>query len=280
MLNYTVGMVLRLPTPLRRLKTLKSVSEDFPEALSFFVRNRISADAEKHENPANTCAMCWENIRFRARYCDWLAVIQVMEFDEYKFLTSIFDAGARPIVADLGANIGLFSVRIFSAWPGAVIHAVEPGGKTFEVLRQNKNMSSELQWHVYHAAIWDKDGELQFENHPVSTNSRVAFSGQGNECVAAITVRSFIEQHIKSDVDFMKMDIEGSELAAIESDPGIFDRVAVLFVEIHPRLCDVDRVVRIIKNIYPFVYVVGSPETKPYMIGARRPLPFAPYGTA
>lgn len=224
--------------------------------------------------------MRYGNIPFRARYCDWLAVIQVMEFDEYNFLESIFEPGARPVIADLGANIGLFSIRVFNFWPGAVVHAVEPGGKTYTVMQQNRSINAALQWHIHHAAIWEAGGELSFDNHPVSTNSRVAFSGHGNETVAAMTVRTLIEQHIGADVDFMKMDIEGSELAALESDTGIFERVAVLFVEIHPKLCDAGRVEDIVRKAFPYVYGVDSPKTKPYMIGARRPLPFAPFGAA
>ena len=244
----------------------------------FYLRNRFAENEKRRFDPANTCALHIAGLRFRARFCDWLAVIQFAELKEYDFIDSLFEPGARPVMADLGANIGLFSMKVFSRWPGARIHAVEPGENTFAVLEQNLKLNPGLQWSAHHAAVWSEDDELLFDNRYHSTNSRVAFSGGGNEKVDSITPRTLIERHIKSDVDFMKMDIEGAELATLESDPGILDRVAVLFVEIHPKLCDAKRVVEIIRGKYEFIYGSEDRHTaKPYIIATRRPLQMTPF---
>ncbi|WP_433607232.1 FkbM family methyltransferase [Dactylosporangium sp. CA-139114] len=47
------------------------------------------------------------------------------------------DLGPAPVVFDVGANIGMFTLFAADRWPGARIFAFEPAPGTFEVLRRN-----------------------------------------------------------------------------------------------------------------------------------------------
>jgi FkbM family methyltransferase len=75
---------------------------------------------------------------------------------------------ADSVVIDVGANIGLFSLRIVRAYPGARVLAFEPIPAIFHVLEQNVREHGDNRITIYQAGVGAVEGELTFTFFPRS----------------------------------------------------------------------------------------------------------------
>lgn len=218
------------------------------------------------------------DMRLATRAKDWCAFEEILLDDEYGFVDEILKDEEHPHVLDLGANIGLFAVRVFLARPQGNVTSVEASEATFQVLRENCVANEHLLWKPLRFAVWENDGTVAFEESALSTGSRV--DEQATVRVPAITLQRLI-----ADADLIhlaKMDIEGAEEAALAQSESALERIGCLIVEIHPNRCSVERVMSILKRRFNFLYSVpGRKSTKPLVVAARRrlSLPEAPART-
>jgi amino acid adenylation domain-containing protein/FkbM family methyltransferase len=71
---------------------------------------------------------------------------------------------AAPVVVDVGANIGLFTVFVHRNYPDAVVHAIEPMPGPCAVLRLNAAVHGRT--HVLETALGASAGETTFDYYP------------------------------------------------------------------------------------------------------------------
>ena len=133
---------------------------------------------------------------------------------EYTFETS----SASPVILDCGANIGMATIFFKWLYPKSIVYAFEPDPKTFQLLKKNIEANKLTDVHLYNAALGEKDGTIDFytnELNPgsliMSTNSE-RLKGQKIE-VKMLSLADFITKEQLATIDFMKMDIEGAEIA-------------------------------------------------------------------
>jgi len=216
-----------------------------------------------------------ETLKFLARPTDWTAVREVLIDEEYRFCLSLCGPDGPSTILDCGANIGLFSLYCLSLFPGASVHAVEPSLETYKVLEANKMANGVCDWHTYRFALWDRNGQVQFENRPFSTNSLIPESGEGNETVPSITLGSLIETIGVPVIDILKLDIEGAEERVLAGNEPLLGRIRNLAVEIHPYACDQKNVLAIMRRSFDRLYQIpGRDSAKPLVVASRRELPF------
>lgn len=118
------------------------------------------------------------------------------------------------IVADIGANIGLFSYRA-SLRGASQIFSFEPITPTFNCLVKNKPENT----YVFNMAVGDRNEKVEFKIHSNFNNiGGATFDDKwldGREIV--YTEKSYMininNVFITSKIDFMKVDIEGGEVA-------------------------------------------------------------------
>ncbi len=131
--------------------------------------------------------------------------------NEYFFKTN----KVAPVIFDCGANIGVATIYFKWLYPESTMHVFEPDKQTFELLQKNVLENKLTNVTLHNAALSDKHGEIKFyinSNNPGSlvmsaNNSRMTST---EECidVKAVTLSSVINGE---SIDFLKMDIEGSE---------------------------------------------------------------------
>lgn len=214
---------------------------------------------------------------FDVRHTDRFAFEEVVLAQEYQVVRSCFRAGAPEIIVDLGANIGLFSLYTLSFWPSAQVHSVEASPGAYRMLWHNRAMNPGLDWHIYHCAVWERDGEVHFEEGKASTSGRVV-PEQSGERVTAITLDTFYSRYITyPSLSLVKMDIEGAEEAVLGSTK-VLGRIENLIVEIHPERCNHDRVVSILRSSFEELYrVSGRASRKPMLLACRHAQPLSLY---
>ena len=140
------------------------------------------------------------------------------------------------VAIDAGAYIGIVSIYLAKKWPGVRVIAVEPVPENVALLRRNLETNGVAdRVEVVEKAIssaglrttslWGKEGG----NLVLSEFNRVMEIERKAEC---ITLRDLFKQHNVEQCKLLKMDIEGSEHAALLDDD-ILDRVDYLSIEIH-----------------------------------------------
>jgi FkbM family methyltransferase len=211
------------------------------------------------------------DLQFFARQSDWFAVEEVILEREYDILEQLLQGRGAPVVVDIGANIGMFSLYTFYLRPNAHVLSVEPSEGTHAMLESNRADNPALDWRTLRAALWREDGSISFDASGPSTGSRITGAGQG-ESVPAASLRTVLEKHAgASSIDIMKIDIEGAEQAALEGNAGLLACVDMLIIELHPDLCDAATVLRELRAAFPHVYKIpGRRSAKPVLLCTRQ----------
>lgn len=129
----------------------------------------------------------------------------------------------EPIMIDIGANIGLFSLNILSSVPTIKIHAFEPGEHQAMLLSktiQKNNLQERLI--LYKLALGNKSGKTKFYIHDSSDCSGDGFidtlrSGKTYPIeVIQETLDSWWKKENCIEIDVIKIDTEGAELLVLQ----------------------------------------------------------------
>jgi FkbM family methyltransferase len=137
---------------------------------------------------------------------------------------------ARTIV-DLGAHVGLATLRLLAAHPDAHVLAVEADPELIPRLRENVR---ELPVKVVHAAVGGESGTRTLYRASDVTwgNSlRRVLPSQVPVTVPAATLDDVLEREGIDTVDLLKIDIEGGEWEVF--DDGVPDCVTAVVGELH-----------------------------------------------
>ena len=139
---------------------------------------------------------------------------------------------------DIGANIGVTSY-FFSHYFERVI-SLEPFTEHFNCLTQMLEFNKINNVTPINKALYFKEGEFDFggpDSNKTMTSLHTATWEQGKpkQKTQTITLSKLFEENNVDHVDFMKMDIEGSEFEVLgSSDFGsVADKIGTLFVERH-----------------------------------------------
>jgi FkbM family methyltransferase len=150
-------------------------------------------------------------------------------------------------ILDIGANIGYTSC-VFAAVlkPGSKIYAFEPDQISFGLLQetvQRKNLSGAIE--AVQQAVGSSDGSLKFwHNERHSADHRVVTEQFSSACsdgpqistVSATTVDTFVKSRDVQNISFIKVDVQGYELAVCEGMQNTLERfpLAVVCLEYSP----------------------------------------------
>jgi FkbM family methyltransferase len=141
----------------------------------------------------------------------------------------------RPMfIVDAGANVGYSSLRFQKDFPGASIVALEPEPRNIIQFKKNCGPYSNIL--LDEKALWSSNTRLRIRSLDADSNAfRVEEDQQGD--VDAISVDEVMRRHQLPRIDFLKIDIEGSE-RAVFSHPNAKNwlrSVATIMVETHDR---------------------------------------------
>jgi FkbM family methyltransferase len=149
----------------------------------------------------------------------------------------------QSIVIDIGANIGVFSIRATHFAKNVKVISYEPFPQNFDILRENIKINF-LDNLVFpqQKAVAGKRGELELFFSPndsgdVSLYQQENKGHSGSIKVPSITLEDvFLENNIEV-CDFLKVDCEGAEEEILLNTPkSIFERTRSITLEWHYNL--------------------------------------------
>ncbi len=137
-------------------------------------------------------------------------------------------------ILDIGANIG-YTATVFAAAlkTDSKVYAFEPDRQTFSLLKEvirSKNLSGVVE--AFNTAVGSSDGELRFwHNEEHSADHRVVTESFSSSCpdetkistVPVTTVDTFVRSHNLRNISFIKIDVQGYELAVCEGMKGTLE---------------------------------------------------------
>ena len=142
-----------------------------------------------------------------------------------------------PTVVDCGANVGMFLVFVVMKM-GARLHryvGVEADRVSFGMLElQTTTADIRSKSVLLHAAAWEHDGEVRFDDRGPSWGRQV--SADGTARVRAMTIESILDAAGLEECDLLKMDIEGGERTVLARMKSWGPRVRRVVAELHGDL--------------------------------------------
>ena len=150
----------------------------------------------------------------------------------------------RPIIVDIGANIGFFSLFAASKWGGEVF-AYEPVQANYQEMVGNVKANPNLVINCRSMAVSGISGPIEmFYDHTATLTTKAKacppeHKTTRTERVMAVTLLEILETEGLQTVDLLKMDCEGSEFSILyQSRPETLRRISQIAMEVHPNLYD------------------------------------------
>jgi FkbM family methyltransferase len=142
------------------------------------------------------------------------------------------------VIIDIGANVGYFSLFMFSKFPKARIHAFEPMPYCYNLLKEYQAKYKQFDFHIYPDAVSDKDGTIDLYTDSVdeyTTQASILFTEKAHKVlVHTKPLDHFLNESGISKVDILKLDCEGAEYAILYNLPDqVWNEVSSLSLESH-----------------------------------------------
>ncbi len=171
-----------------------------------------------------------------------LAVFQSMVITLNKHILPILSSIEKPVIIDVGAHLGFFSLPLASLLNKPIIYALEPVSVTFNLLVKNVNHTSLIK--TFRLGLLDKpQKKIIFYNPELLMYSSLLSErftwdkSPHKETISLNTLDAFCKENKIISIDLLKIDAEGVEERILRGGNKILSRTRYLFLE-----CSLDQV--------------------------------------
>jgi FkbM family methyltransferase len=184
-----------------------------------------------------------EGVVFKMRRDVWDSAILMETWWLHEYHRYLRDLGMNPVIVDIGAHIGDFSLLMAHQIPGARILAYEPEPENFALLEENIETNGfKAAIFPFRQAISDQSGEkMRIFRHPdnLGMHSQFpqdrlgAYDGTFIEA-ETVSLEDVFEQNAIDSCDLLKMDCEGGEYPILLNAPAhVLARIRRISLEYH-----------------------------------------------
>lgn len=141
------------------------------------------------------------------------------------------------VAFDIGANLGNWSALLIAENPRCEVHAFEASPLTFPNLQ--KRLDAQAGVHLHPAGMGERPGTLAFHDYGENSGlssfvSRESSVGQKPERIIDVpvtTVDAFCAENRIEQIDFIKVDTEGYEMAVLRGMAAMLERRRIALVQ-------------------------------------------------
>lgn len=150
-----------------------------------------------------------------------------------------------PVIVDIGANSGLFALRMKQLYPSAEISCYEPFPPNFAQLQHTIAINKLESVTSFQKAVGARRGNAKLYIHKrnMGGHSFYATEALSNDCVdvEVIDVRAVLDE-LQTNVDLLKLDCEGAEFDILMNlTSAEAAKIRQIIVETTSKLYDVDQ---------------------------------------
>jgi FkbM family methyltransferase len=172
--------------------------------------------------------------RTRVNTSDALMIWEVWRAKVYDDQRIPISAG--DVVVDMGAHIGAFAVRAAQIAHLGQVYAYEASIKNFALLTENCQLNGLENLYIENSAVSDHRGQMPL--YTPANNSILSSLLQDTsgfvEMVQAITFADIIAEHALTQIDFLKVDVEGAEFdILLACSAETFAKIRRMVIEYH-----------------------------------------------
>lgn len=195
------------------------------------------------------------------------------EFEIRYFEDAIATLNRKTTIIDVGANIGVHSIRWATGKNDVEVYAFEPSPGTAAILKKNIEINQlASRVHVVSNAVSDHIGEATFYECEDSAFSSLKDTHRkkiiSSEVVPITTIDRFVENSGIDNLDLIKIDVEGFETEVIRGAKNTLERLSPdLFVEIYGGVSsnpDPEGTVKLITSFGYNAYVLSKGKISKY----------------
>jgi FkbM family methyltransferase len=165
---------------------------------------------------------------------------------EYALLERLAERWDSPTLIDAGAHEGDWSAAALSVAPSASIHAIEPNPSCLDGLARTLGDRAE----IHNVGLGHESGTVTLYAPPglpaLGSIHRRDLSAHGLPApepvadIALITLEEFCERNQIDHVEFLKLDLEGNELAALDGARSLIEGEAIDVIQFEFGGTDID----------------------------------------
>jgi FkbM family methyltransferase len=145
-----------------------------------------------------------------------------------EILSKIISKNKVAILFDVGANIGNYSMMLTKKYPNARVYSFEPNSHTYSILKENIKGTKVEVYNYGFGSEKCKENIYVYKNNTISEHAslycefaKVISSELGKQEVIPIeieieTIDDFCLENNIVNIDFIKIDVEGHELAVLQ----------------------------------------------------------------
>lgn len=177
-----------------------------------------------------------EVIECRTKSTDINEAVVVLSGIEYSEQYCKLNNRNEPVIVDIGANIGSFSIYAhrLNKHLNPTIYAFEPHPDNVNLTEANFKRNGLANYHIVQKAVAGIDGVASFDVSGAFDAFKL--NDQSTETIEVTTIKlsTFCSRNSIDRIHLLKMDIEGGEYDVIEHDLNfINEKVEVMFIEYH-----------------------------------------------
>lgn len=157
----------------------------------------------------------------------------LFEPEELELIARHFKPGGTFV--DIGANVGNHTAFAAVGLDAAAVHAFEPSDGAFRVLKTNVALNDLTgRVRLVKKALSDQAGTANLENALATNIGRARIVEGATGATEQIAIAVGDTELADIDVDFLKIDVEGHEMAALRGLSGVLARCSpTIFIEVN-----------------------------------------------
>ena len=161
---------------------------------------------------------------------------------EYLFHTE----SDKPIILDLGSNVGTSIIFFSKHFPNAIIEGYEADPNIYAYLKSNM-LNNDVKVQLYNAAVWINNGNCLFHSDGTDGGHLIIKESKNDISVSCIDILDIVRKY--PEIDFLKIDIEGAEYEVIKRMNNYLCNVKHLFIEYHEKRTEKQKLSEILSII-------------------------------
>lgn len=250
---------------LRQLSSFGFTAENIRRIRRTYIRMFVFGGGDRTAGRANIAGY---KVDYLSRSALWYSFQEIFVDNDYLFETS----SDRPVILDCGSNIGLSILYFKLLYPNATVTAFEPEPSAFRCLERNVRQNRFQGVHVNRLALSDQEGEVELYFDPDEAGSLRASTIEERMQAEKLMVESArLSRFVEGDIDFLKMDVEGAELAILHDleSSGKLRHIKKMVIEYHHHIASDQNTMSILLSILEragFGYQIEASRARP-----RRP---------
>lgn len=125
-----------------------------------------------------------------------------------------------PVIIDVGANIGMFTLRAKQRWPGAQVYCYEPSPSNFAQLEHHVQINDLRDCHLHERGIGGTTRRAALFLHPRNCGGHSisqAHRGERSIEIELVDLKTALDETPQRRCDLMKLDCEGAEHEIVRS---------------------------------------------------------------